>query len=247
MDTETAFAERWPIRRYVLEPSSLAITCNDQAFTCHVSGIVDWNDSSLERDARSIGTANFNFDLLIVPQGGGYKFEMISESGLVISRTTGTIEALANQSPVVAQPPTAQLSAPTAPPSSLPQASSPAINQSDQADTGGQEPVMQRTDTNAPQSSGIAEQVASVLGISITAIIAITVFLYFVHTAVSMARHGSMGTIVFLLNLFFGWTVLGWFCALLIALFSSSKEQIEIQRATLADIREQRASRNGRR
>jgi hypothetical protein len=45
--------------------------------------------------------------------------------------------------------------------------------------------------------------------------------LYFAPAIVAAARHTHNATAVLLLNLFLGWTVIGWFVALLLALSSA--------------------------
>jgi len=45
--------------------------------------------------------------------------------------------------------------------------------------------------------------------------------LYFVPAIVAAARHTHNATAILLINVFFGWTVIGWFAALLMALTSA--------------------------
>ena len=44
--------------------------------------------------------------------------------------------------------------------------------------------------------------------------------LYFLPAIIAAARHTHNATGVLLLNLFLGWTMIGWFVALLMAIFS---------------------------
>jgi hypothetical protein len=44
---------------------------------------------------------------------------------------------------------------------------------------------------------------------------------YFVPAIIAAARHTHNATAILLLNLFLGWTVIGWFVALLMALCSA--------------------------
>jgi Superinfection immunity protein len=46
--------------------------------------------------------------------------------------------------------------------------------------------------------------------------------LYFLPSLIAVARHTHNSTGIFLLNLFLGWTCIGWIIALVIALCSSS-------------------------
>ena len=47
------------------------------------------------------------------------------------------------------------------------------------------------------------------------------VALYFAPAIVAGARHTHNATAILLINLFFGWTVIGWFAALLMAITSA--------------------------
>jgi len=232
MKIEGAFVKRWPIRIYTIEPGSLSVNCIDQTSTCYASGIVEWDDSSVARDARSKGVANFDFELQDRPENGQNQFTLVSESGSVISRAVGTLASFSNQ--VTASTPPVQSQ--TAPIQDF-------SNSQGQADN---EPVAavpsyqssySDPQTAANSSSSMVGRVASIIGMSISMIFLVMAFLYFVPTAVALARNSSLKWIVFLLNLLLGWTILGWFCALLIGLFSSSGEYNEIQKATLAQIR----------
>lgn len=44
---------------------------------------------------------------------------------------------------------------------------------------------------------------------------------YFVPAIVAAARHTHNATAILLLNIFFGWTLIGWFVALLMAISSA--------------------------
>jgi hypothetical protein len=45
--------------------------------------------------------------------------------------------------------------------------------------------------------------------------------LYFVPAIIAAARHTHNSTAILLVNIFFGWTVIGWFVALLMAICSA--------------------------
>jgi hypothetical protein len=49
----------------------------------------------------------------------------------------------------------------------------------------------------------------------------IGVGLYFIPSLIAVARHTHNATGIFMLNLFLGWTGIGWFIALIIALCST--------------------------
>ena len=52
-------------------------------------------------------------------------------------------------------------------------------------------------------------------------ILSILAFFYFLPSILGHSKHGSNG--IFLLNLFFGWTVIGWIVALIWALAASRR------------------------
>jgi hypothetical protein len=57
------FDERWPIRSYRMQPSSLVIDCDERAMTCAANGLLDFDCRSLERSQRSSGVATFAYVL----------------------------------------------------------------------------------------------------------------------------------------------------------------------------------------
>jgi type II secretory pathway component PulF len=54
--------------------------------------------------------------------------------------------------------------------------------------------------------------------------------LYFIPTAAAQYRKSSNTTTVFLVNLIFGWTVIGWIAALILAFSGDSGEQVRRHR-----------------
>ncbi|MFC5567161.1 zinc dependent phospholipase C family protein [Rubellimicrobium aerolatum] len=74
------FAERWPERLYRLRPQTVSVECVDDE-RCSVSGIVDWDVASDERNERSVGAAEFTVGLSF----SGGSFEIFRESGKVIN------------------------------------------------------------------------------------------------------------------------------------------------------------------
>jgi hypothetical protein len=54
---KASFFKRWPIRSYTVEPDSLSVSCNDG--TCSIIGMVSWDMSAPERNAKSVGTASY--------------------------------------------------------------------------------------------------------------------------------------------------------------------------------------------
>ncbi len=78
------FSARWPIRHYTVDPSSLFVQCN--GVTCSVSGVVAWDCTNPEREAHSVGAANF---ALRIVNGA-----IVSENGSVLNSHTDTPESL---------------------------------------------------------------------------------------------------------------------------------------------------------
>jgi ATP-dependent protease ClpP protease subunit len=88
MDEKRKFSARWPIRHYTIQPNTVFAQCTD---TCSVTGVVQWNVSSIERNAHSIGTANFVLKIALngSPVGG----IILSENGAVLSAHNDTLPA----------------------------------------------------------------------------------------------------------------------------------------------------------
>jgi len=84
------FSVRWPVRNYTVKGPTLFAQCAD---TCSVTGVVEWDVSSQERGARSVGTANFVLKIALDGTGGGV---ILSENGSVLSArndATGSTQA----------------------------------------------------------------------------------------------------------------------------------------------------------
>ena len=56
---KAAFVARWPLRSYTTLPDSLRVICNPDSSECTVSGQVQWECRSMERNAVSAGVSNF--------------------------------------------------------------------------------------------------------------------------------------------------------------------------------------------
>lgn len=63
--------------------------------------------------------------------------------------------------------------------------------------------------------------------------------LYFVPTAVAQYRKSSNTTTVFLVNLFLGWTAIGWIAALVLAFAGDSGAQVRRHREMMEALRRQ--------
>ena len=72
------FIRRWPVRRYVLRPDTVRVSCPTSA-SCRVSGIMDWRVERKARVARGSSTFVQGFVLSPSPQ-------IVSESGRVLAR-----------------------------------------------------------------------------------------------------------------------------------------------------------------
>ena len=103
---QVAFSLRWPIRSYTIEPGKLTVTCDPSGLSCTASGVVDWIDSSPERNATSKGSASFDFSIQL-PAPNSYSAILItSQTGSVISRTITAYVAPLPPNQVVATPST---------------------------------------------------------------------------------------------------------------------------------------------
>ncbi len=75
MSEKLVFAQRWPIRHYLVEPDSVQITCVPNS--CSVDSIISWAAEAPDCGARSSGRSTWNLvlmsagsDLLIISEGG---------------------------------------------------------------------------------------------------------------------------------------------------------------------------------
>ncbi len=92
-------------------------------------------------------------------------------------------------------------------------------------------------DLNPNQSDRVLKTLAAFFGISVLGFFIVVFLLYFIPIIIAVVRHSTMTLLVVVLNLLFGWTVLGWFGALIIALVSPTREQRMMQRAQAASLR----------
>jgi len=101
MDEKRKFSVRWPVRKYTVRTNTLFAKCSD---VCSITGVVEWDVASIERNAHSTGTASFvvRFD----PASG----RIIAEDGSVLARHSEKLDAMPQ-----ALPPVAPLPIPEAP------------------------------------------------------------------------------------------------------------------------------------
>ena len=78
MQAKRRFAERWPVRRFVVRTDALSASC-DQRHLCTVWGLVDWLCRSPERQAEATGTSVFAFQVQDAQV-------VLDEDGFVIAR-----------------------------------------------------------------------------------------------------------------------------------------------------------------
>jgi hypothetical protein len=81
------FAERWPVRKYIVLPNTIEIGCDLAASSCDVRGILDWTASSEKRNMFASGSAQFDYKVRLTDDG----FLIVSESGSVLSRQTDKV------------------------------------------------------------------------------------------------------------------------------------------------------------
>jgi hypothetical protein len=80
----TRFTNRWPIRTYTVQPGTLNVQCDQRVPQCRVTGLVDFDARSIERNKRSHGVASFDYLLVFRPN---MRWPVvISENGNVVSR-----------------------------------------------------------------------------------------------------------------------------------------------------------------
>ena len=91
------FSVRWPVRKYTVRLNTLFAKCSE---ICSVSGVVEWDVASAERNAHSTGTANFvvKFD----PNNA----QILAEDGTVLSSHMAKLDSVPLSSQTIASLPT---------------------------------------------------------------------------------------------------------------------------------------------
>ena len=79
LQTKQGYADRWPVRVYNVQPSTVRAFCNPANRICTVSGVVDWDCRDPARRAASKGSANFSFTIDMT----GERYQILAESGSV--------------------------------------------------------------------------------------------------------------------------------------------------------------------
>lgn len=80
LQEKLTFAERWPVRSYSVEPTSVQIACTPDG--CEVESVIMWQASSPARGANASGYSTWK--LVLVPFGEGML--IASESGKTLKR-----------------------------------------------------------------------------------------------------------------------------------------------------------------
>ena len=78
-----AYALRWPARSYIARPGSVVASCGADGNVCTVTGLVEWDCRSTERNAHAAGVAEFTITVVWGADGPG----IVAESGAVLART----------------------------------------------------------------------------------------------------------------------------------------------------------------
>jgi hypothetical protein len=74
------FAERWPIRSYVVDPSSVSVFCSQ--ISCTVDAAILWSASSPERGADASGVSTWSVVLTLVDG----RLQITGETGKTLKR-----------------------------------------------------------------------------------------------------------------------------------------------------------------
>lgn len=88
------FIGRWPVRRYVPQIDSLTANCDENSLTCTITGRVQFDAWSLERNERSLGLAIFEYSLKFPSLN--HTPQITAEGGAVLKREKGPLSSAAN-------------------------------------------------------------------------------------------------------------------------------------------------------
>jgi hypothetical protein len=100
MAEKMKFSNRWPTRLFNIRDGSLRAQCSES--DCLVRGVVVWDTTSPTRNVRSIGSANFAFQVHVNQADGSTTSPLIwSENGSVIARQSFDLESKVASTPSV--------------------------------------------------------------------------------------------------------------------------------------------------
>lgn len=63
IDREMQFLNRWPVRQYKPKDGQVFVNCEEATLVCSVSGVLQFDARSMERNQRSVGEATFQYRL----------------------------------------------------------------------------------------------------------------------------------------------------------------------------------------
>jgi hypothetical protein len=74
-------------------------------------------------------------------------------------------------------------------------------------------------------------------GLVVLILIVVGFFIYFLPCVVASSRGSASGGSVFLVNLLFGWTLIGWLIALVMAVSTETSDAVELRKLQLKQAR----------
>ena len=106
IEEKRKFSARWPVRKYTLKTGTFYVKCSE---TCSITGVVEWDVASIERNAHSTGAANF------VIKFDSSTGRIIAEDGSVLDNHLGKLDTMPQASPPMASFPMPMASQPASP------------------------------------------------------------------------------------------------------------------------------------
>lgn len=84
-----------------------------------------------------------------------------------------------------------------------------------------------------PSTPDYSEAPPEAVPIAILLFITVVIFIYFIPTVIAFTRGSNLSAAVLVINLFLGWSILGWIAALVMAVLPKQKSQtIIVQQST---------------
>jgi hypothetical protein len=91
-----SFMNRWPNRQYKVRQNTLEIDCGDLTWSCNVKGFLDFDDNSPARNARTWGSATFEYVLQFKVSSATP--QIVREAGTPVERHPEPLSPTTNQS-----------------------------------------------------------------------------------------------------------------------------------------------------
>lgn len=85
IDREMQFLTRWPVRQYKPKDGQVFVNCDEAARVCSVSGVLQFDARSIERNQRSVGEATFQYRLYFASLNQNTP-KVVLENGTVLKR-----------------------------------------------------------------------------------------------------------------------------------------------------------------